>query len=285
MPRNSYAALAFRRAPTLNSSAVLPISIALAAEPACQPIVLPQCSTERHDEESPSAILAARQSKPSGVGICHARDTRLTKSQLSTNQNPGSWDGCGDSDVTIVTSVRPLAGHTRATCKSTDFDEIYFLDSALPTVGRPAQQGGTSHELDCRITSDGEGPSGGDNDLCDPLRLALAFGGPPRSRLTTIARWTSIVVRQSAPGNCARRKDRCAKLRHCPTGRTWRATGLVRGAALGSGPADIRTPEHPPANARADNGTLAALARSKDGRTPILQSHRPCHRASQRRRA
>ena len=43
--------------------------------------------------------------------------------------------GCGVSEVTIVTSVRPLAGHSHAACKSPDFGEINpDRRAALPTV-------------------------------------------------------------------------------------------------------------------------------------------------------
>ena len=54
----------------------------------------------------------------------------------------GAVVGCGDSEVTIVTSVRPLAGHTRTACKSPDFDDVNFPDWRRPFGGELLQQGG-----------------------------------------------------------------------------------------------------------------------------------------------
>jgi len=80
--------------------------------------------------------------------------------------------------VTIVTIVRPLAGHTRAARKSTDFGEVGTGRSGVDRCGK-----GTSHELGYRLATVLEGTSGRDSGLHGALRLVLAFVGPPRSRL------------------------------------------------------------------------------------------------------
>ena len=54
----------------------------------------------------------------------------------------GAAVGCGGSEVTIVTSVRSLAGHSHAACKSPDFNEKNFPDRRRPFGGGLLQHGG-----------------------------------------------------------------------------------------------------------------------------------------------